>query len=151
MFYKNGSLDKQFYICDLLDMNALNPTLLGYNINAIGLKEFDTPQICGFKTYTLDLTVLATDNITGIEIGMESRYFANGMPNVYHKLKTITNLDFVPVPYPTAPAFYKKFCISIGGNALDYTGYSFGTINPYISNINGDNFTIRGFLLICKG
>lgn len=146
MIFQNGNAYQ--YTVNLMEFNGYS-SATGLNINAIGLTYFKTPQIRGFKTYTIMFGVRNADVITGIDLGVISHTVTNNIPSFF-KLKGLVNADFTTNIYPTNPTGYKDFNISFGGNALDYTGYVFDNITPYINNRVGDNFWVQKFILLCR-
>jgi hypothetical protein len=145
MIFKNSS-DKM-YSADIMALNGYSQ-ITGYNINVAQVFTFHSPNLRGFKTYTMIMAVKQTDQITGIDVGFTTRTLSANIPS-YFKLKGLTNLDFTNNIYPSNPAGYKEFAISFGGNALDYTGYVLDNVELWINNVKGDNFTLMKLLLLC--
>jgi hypothetical protein len=107
----------------------------------------DMTSIRGYKNFTILLTVLTADNITGIQFGILARTRKEDITFMNYELKNnLNNADF---KVRLDNGLYKSYTQSFGGNSTVAMGYSWLAIMPYITS-PVDSFTVHDLVIYCQ-
>jgi len=145
-----GNIQKHL-ACWTKDFALDAPGFLQVPANSLYMPSTDYLNVEGFKNFTMSLTVFWNAVITGSEIGVAFKMRPNdtvAVNSIFLPLKT--NLAFADFRNNPVINTYYDWTFSFGGNALNYPGYCFTNLIPYIKT-TGDNFRVLFWTLTCLG